>query len=126
MTKTMREANKIDWDIDIRYENDVLVAFDKFIEKWCGINSAHLLDTDEQDGQFMRDKITKLLRKNKRLDMNIPRKWFATINKLATQARKDCEDKPVPMSVHTLIGFVSSAGTLLKLNKTYDQDSERS
>jgi len=65
MTKTMREANKIDWDIDIRYENDVLVAFDKFIEKWCGINSAHLLDTDEQDGQFMRDKITKLLRKNK-------------------------------------------------------------
>ena len=49
--------DNIDHSIDVRYEPDVIKAFDKFIEKWCGSNAAHLLDSDEQDGQFMREKI---------------------------------------------------------------------
>jgi len=58
---TLPKKNKIDWNIDIKSEKNILKAFDKFIEKWCGQSSAHLLDNDEQDGEFMRDKIRKLL-----------------------------------------------------------------
>lgn len=57
LTPKKREESKIDHSIDVRYEPDVIKAFDKFIEKWCGENASHLLDTDEQDGQFMREKI---------------------------------------------------------------------
>jgi len=60
---TKSKEDKINWDIDVRYEEDILKAFDKFIEKWCGNNSAHLLDSDEQDGEFMRDKIRDILAK---------------------------------------------------------------
>lgn len=55
-----REKNKIDWDIDVRYESDVIEAFNKFIRKWCGSNFAHLSDSDEQDGEFMREKIREI------------------------------------------------------------------
>jgi hypothetical protein len=65
---TLPEKEEINWDIDVRYENDVLKAFDKFIEKWCGKNSAHLLDNDEQDGEFMRDKIRELIKPSPSLD----------------------------------------------------------
>lgn len=51
----------IDWSIDVRYEEDVIEAFNKFIKKWCGSHYPHLIDTDEQDGQFMRDKIQALI-----------------------------------------------------------------
>ena len=49
----------IDHSIDVRNEPDVIKAFNKFIKKWCGSNYSHLIDTDEQDGQFMRDKLTQ-------------------------------------------------------------------
>ena len=59
--RTREETTKIDFDIDVRYEADVIKAFNKFIQKWCGSNAPHLLDSDEQDGQFMREKIEDLL-----------------------------------------------------------------
>lgn len=59
--KEIREDyRKIDWDIDVRYEPDVIMAFNKFIKKWCRPHYSHLIDTDEQDGQFMREKIKSL------------------------------------------------------------------
>lgn len=51
------EKNDIDFSIDVRYEEDVIKAFNKFIKKWCGKYYSHLIDSDEQDGQFMREKI---------------------------------------------------------------------
>jgi hypothetical protein len=74
LDKTKECKNEINWDIDVRYEEDVLKAFDKFITKWCGNNSAHLLDSDEQDGQFMRDKIEKLLTPTQSFDNKLPEK----------------------------------------------------
>lgn len=56
--------------IDVRYEPDVIKAFNKFIEKWCGGWYPHLIDTDEQDGQFMREKIEELVRKSDFKTMN--------------------------------------------------------
>lgn len=53
----------VDHSIDVRYEEDVLKAFDKFIKKWCGVSYPHLIDDDENDGQFMREKIESLLAK---------------------------------------------------------------
>lgn len=32
--------------------------FNDFIRKYCGENSAHLLDSDENDGQRFRDKLS--------------------------------------------------------------------
>jgi len=29
--------------------------FNEFIKKWCGSNYPHLIDTDENDGQRLRD-----------------------------------------------------------------------
>lgn len=55
------EPEEIDHSIDVRYEEDVIEAFNKFIKKWCGKNYPHLIDTDEQDGQFMREKIESLI-----------------------------------------------------------------
>ena len=52
---------KVDHSIDVRYEEDVIKAFDKFIEKWCGVYSGHLSDDDENDGEFMREKIEALV-----------------------------------------------------------------
>jgi len=52
---------EIDHSIDVRYETDVIEAFNKFIEKWCGNYAGHLLDDDENDGQFMREKITEMV-----------------------------------------------------------------
>lgn len=56
-----KREKEVDHSIDVRYEPDVIVAFNKFIKKWCGGNYAHLIDDDEQDGQFMREKILELL-----------------------------------------------------------------
>jgi len=50
---------QVDHSIDIRYEEDLLVAFNKFIKKWCGKYAEHLLDDDENDGQYIRNKISK-------------------------------------------------------------------
>lgn len=52
----------IDDSIDIRYEGDLETAFNKFIKKWCGKWYPHLIDSDENDGQFIRDKIYELQR----------------------------------------------------------------
>lgn len=55
------EGTRIDDSIDVRYEGDLIKAFNKFIEKWCGNWYSHLIDTDENDGQFIRDKIDLLI-----------------------------------------------------------------
>ena len=52
--------SKIDHSIDVRYEEDVIKAFDKFIEKWCEDYFPHLIDSDENDGEFMREKIREI------------------------------------------------------------------
>ena len=57
------KEEEIDWSIDVQGEKDVIQAFNKFIIKWCGSNSAHLIDSDMQDGQFMREKIQDLIDK---------------------------------------------------------------
>jgi len=47
------------------YENQLssqvsdIDAFNLFIKKWCP-HAAHLLDSDDNDGQYMRDRITAL------------------------------------------------------------------
>ena len=33
--------------------------FETFIKKWCGVNAGHLLDNDENDGQRLRESISK-------------------------------------------------------------------
>ena len=60
----------VDHSIDVRYETDIVEALDKFIKKWCGIHYSHLIDNDENDGQFMRDKIDDLLQKLSSLKEN--------------------------------------------------------
>lgn len=55
---------QIDHTIDVRYEPDLEEAFNKFIKKWCGKWYSHLIDTDENDGQFIRDKIQALHQKH--------------------------------------------------------------
>lgn len=47
----------IDHSIDVRNEPDAVEAFNKFIKKWCPEYSAHLVDSDDNDGEFMRQKI---------------------------------------------------------------------
>jgi len=54
-----KKEEKIDHSIDVRYEKDVIVAFDKFIKKWCGNNYSHLIDNDQNDGEYMREKIAQ-------------------------------------------------------------------
>lgn len=56
----------IDFSIDVRNEKDVIEAFNKFIKKWCGDSYPHLIDSDENDGQFMRDKIIELLEQERK------------------------------------------------------------
>lgn len=58
------KEDEIDWSIDVRYEPDPIKAFNKFIKKWCGSHFSHLIDTDQQDGQFMREKIEALMPNN--------------------------------------------------------------
>ena len=41
-------------------KEELVVEFDKFISKWCGGLSAHLLDNDDNDGEEFRDKIRGL------------------------------------------------------------------
>ena len=36
-----------------------------FIEKWCGDNAPHLLDTDDNDGERLREAIRQATRKAK-------------------------------------------------------------
>ena len=57
MTMHSDGEQQINHDIDVRYEDDVIEAFNKFIKKWCGKYYPHLIDDDENDGQFMREKI---------------------------------------------------------------------
>jgi len=64
------EEGKIDHTIDVRYEPDAIQAFDKFIKKWCGGWYGHLVDSDENDGEFMRQKIREL--KENPLVINCP------------------------------------------------------
>ncbi len=59
---------KIDDSIDFRYESDVEEAFNKFIRKWCIPSLVpHLIDDDDNDGQFMRDKISALTKQRREL-----------------------------------------------------------
>lgn len=41
-------------------KDELIEEFDKFISKWCGNLSAHLLDSDDNDGEEFRDKIRGL------------------------------------------------------------------
>jgi uncharacterized protein YllA (UPF0747 family) len=59
-----KEHDKINHNIDVRYEDDIIKAFNKFIEKWCGSHFPHLIDTDENDGEYMREKIRELSQSN--------------------------------------------------------------
>lgn len=65
ISQTKQEQEKINWDINVRYEKDLETAFNKFIEKWCKSNFPHLHDSDENDGEFIRMKIRKLQKKVK-------------------------------------------------------------
>jgi hypothetical protein len=38
----------------------VAALVNSFIEKWCGDNAAHLLDTDDNDGQTLREALLAL------------------------------------------------------------------
>lgn len=66
--KTNAMENEIDHSIDIRYEIDPIAAFDKFIKKWCGEWVSHLTDNDENDGEFMREKIRTLQENSKQIN----------------------------------------------------------
>jgi hypothetical protein len=48
----------IDHSIDVRYAPTLEVAFNRFIKKWCGKYYSHLIDSDDNDGQFIRDRIS--------------------------------------------------------------------
>ena len=37
--------------------NETTNFFNQFVEKWCGNNKGHLLDTDENDGEKFRGRI---------------------------------------------------------------------
>lgn len=50
----------IDHNIDVRYAPDLETAFNRFIEKWCGEYYSHLIDSDDNDGQFIRDRIAEM------------------------------------------------------------------
>lgn len=54
------EAHQINHNIDVRYAPDLMTAFNRFIEKWCGDNYPHLIDSDDNDGQFIRHRIAQL------------------------------------------------------------------
>lgn len=54
-----RKEPEIDHGIDVRNEDDPLKAFDLFIKKWCPRHHVHLVDSDENDGEFMRQKIAQ-------------------------------------------------------------------
>lgn len=60
LDKVIEKEQEVDHSIDVRYEEDVIVAFDKFIKKWCGVHYPHLIDNDQNDGEFMREKIEEL------------------------------------------------------------------
>jgi len=51
------QAEIIDHSIDVRYEPDLIEMVNKFIKKWCGKYYGHLIDDDENDGQFLREAI---------------------------------------------------------------------
>ena len=49
--------SKIDFTIDVKNEKNILKMVDKFIQKWCGENKAHLSDSDDNDGEYLREAI---------------------------------------------------------------------
>ena len=57
--------------------------FNKFIMKWCGSNSAHLLDTDENDGERIRQLHDKSLLNTISLDLH---------NKIVNELRSEIEE----------------------------------
>jgi hypothetical protein len=57
----VKRASEIDHSIDVRYEADPIEAFNKFIKKYCPDHYPHLIDDDENDGEFMREKIRATL-----------------------------------------------------------------
>jgi len=49
-----------DWEIYKGTDIDQLIdSFNKFIDKWCGNMKGHLLDSDDNDGEFFRNKLRK-------------------------------------------------------------------
>lgn len=62
--KRVREATKPPLDLNA-YENQLsaqvsdIEAFNLFIRKWCP-HATHLLDTDDNDGQYIRDRLAQL------------------------------------------------------------------
>jgi hypothetical protein len=51
------QGGVVDHTINVRGEQDAVEAFNKFIRKWCGSNYPHLIDSDQNDGEFVREKI---------------------------------------------------------------------
>jgi predicted metal-binding protein len=43
--------------VKILVKQELEKDFNIFIEKWCGTNYAHLIDTDENDGEIFREKL---------------------------------------------------------------------
>lgn len=55
-------AHTTEQHIALRYADDPIEAFNLFIQRWVPANwHGHLLDTDENDGQFVRDHITSAI-----------------------------------------------------------------
>ena len=40
-------------------DEEIIDAFNSFIEKWCGNSFAHLIDSDDNDGERFREKLRK-------------------------------------------------------------------
>jgi hypothetical protein len=38
-------------------QQEIVEDFDNFIKKWCGGMKAHLLDSDDNDGEYFRDRL---------------------------------------------------------------------
>ena len=40
---------------------EIQKKFNRFIEKWCGVNFPHLIDSDENDGEEFREELRTAL-----------------------------------------------------------------
>ena len=92
------ENQEIDWSIDVRYAPDLETAFNRFIQKWCSSSYPHLIDSDDNDGQFIRNMIASERRKERErigaaIPKRIPDKFFA----------KDRDDSPWSMGYNDAI-----------------------
>ena len=45
----------------------LIQEFNNFIKKWCGDHYPHLIDSDENEGEFFREKLRRLTAQNVKL-----------------------------------------------------------